>query len=200
MAGKIVIAEAVRDAAIAAYCLGRADAERTPAGDGELDALVARLRNFQALITFDECQTAANSIDRLRAKISNYEQGERRELLAQIEQFRESYREAIQHTLKIGRVISLDLDGNMTQLQIDRVSGEDVYVRESLRRADAGREDTTVVDALRELFSWVKNWSPSFTEDGEWPATEAKVKAALAARTSQHEGMGGEGEGGRAHK
>jgi hypothetical protein len=33
--------------------------------------------------------------------------------------------------------------------------------------------------ALTEVMQWISNWSPPFVEDDEWPATAAKVKAAL---------------------
>lgn len=35
-------------------------------------------------------------------------------------------------------------------------------------------------EALREAFAWIKNWDAAFIEDGEWPATEEKIVAALA--------------------
>jgi Xaa-Pro aminopeptidase len=34
--------------------------------------------------------------------------------------------------------------------------------------------------ALREVMEWVRNWSPNFTDDDEWPETKAKVEAALS--------------------
>ena len=35
-------------------------------------------------------------------------------------------------------------------------------------------------EVLRELYSWVQNWDPNFTDDEEWPDTRKKVEAALA--------------------
>lgn len=37
-----------------------------------------------------------------------------------------------------------------------------------------------LLEALDELYQWVRNWSPDFTYDDEWPATRDKVAAAIA--------------------
>ncbi len=34
-------------------------------------------------------------------------------------------------------------------------------------------------DALSEVMDWINNWSPTFAEDDEWPATEKRVTDAL---------------------
>lgn len=47
-------------------------------------------------------------------------------------------------------------------------------------RDAARRELSKVYEALHELFVWVQNWPPDFTDDDDWPDTEAKVRAALA--------------------
>lgn len=46
-------------------------------------------------------------------------------------------------------------------------------------RDTARRELSKVYEALHELFVWVQNWPPDFTDDDDWPDTEAKVRAAL---------------------
>ncbi len=40
-------------------------------------------------------------------------------------------------------------------------------------------------EVLREVMSWVVNWSPNFTEDGEWGATAVRVKAALTRNAAE---------------
>ncbi len=34
-------------------------------------------------------------------------------------------------------------------------------------------------EALAKVIDWIDNWSPNFTEDDAWPATEQKVTDAL---------------------
>lgn len=34
-------------------------------------------------------------------------------------------------------------------------------------------------EVLGEVWDWIGNWSPDFIWDDEWPATEAKARAAL---------------------
>lgn len=46
-------------------------------------------------------------------------------------------------------------------------------------RAAPSPAATEVVEALKEVMEWIDNWSPPFTDDDEWPATQAKVFAAL---------------------
>ena len=36
-------------------------------------------------------------------------------------------------------------------------------------------------EALRDLWSWVTNWSPNFVDDDEFPDTRERVEDALAA-------------------
>jgi hypothetical protein len=48
-------------------------------------------------------------------------------------------------------------------------------------------------EALIEVRDWIKNWDPNFIYDDEWPATAAKIEAALAA--SAGEGAAGRGAG-----
>src|SRR5690606_41883115 len=42
-----------------------------------------------------------------------------------------------------------------------------------------------LAEALREVMLWIENWSPPFTEDDEWPDTEAKAQAALHPTAAQ---------------
>ena len=42
-----------------------------------------------------------------------------------------------------------------------------------------------LLDALREAWEWIDNWSPPFTEDDEWPSTAEKIKAAIAKAEGQ---------------
>jgi hypothetical protein len=34
--------------------------------------------------------------------------------------------------------------------------------------------------ALEEVSQWIEGWSPNFTQDDEWPATNARIRAAIA--------------------
>ena len=38
---------------------------------------------------------------------------------------------------------------------------------------------------LAEVYDWIVNWSPDFTEDDEWPETAAKVRAALSPKPTE---------------
>jgi len=66
-------------------------------------------------------------------------------------------------------------------------------VREAADALEAARADARVLrrgnerlaEALREVMLWIENWSPPFTEDDEWPDTEAKAKAALHTTAAQ---------------
>lgn len=37
-----------------------------------------------------------------------------------------------------------------------------------------------LMEALKEVMSWTRNWDVQFLEDDEWPETEEKVRAAIA--------------------
>lgn len=37
-----------------------------------------------------------------------------------------------------------------------------------------------LVAALQEVMEWVRNWSPQFLDDDEWPDTAVRVAAALS--------------------
>lgn len=41
--------------------------------------------------------------------------------------------------------------------------------------------------ALTEVMDWVKHWDPNFAQDAEWPATAAKVDAALSRAAGEGE-------------
>lgn len=43
-------------------------------------------------------------------------------------------------------------------------------------------------EALVEVMSWIKNWDAPFLEDDEWPATQAKIEAALLVQQPVPEG------------
>jgi hypothetical protein len=38
--------------------------------------------------------------------------------------------------------------------------------------------------ALTEVLEWIRNWSPEFAQDDEWPATATKASAAIAKATA----------------
>jgi len=40
-------------------------------------------------------------------------------------------------------------------------------------------ENKHLREALGVVMSWIDNWSPDFTEDSEWPATDAIARAAI---------------------
>jgi DNA-binding phage protein len=40
-------------------------------------------------------------------------------------------------------------------------------------------------EALSEVREWIKEWDPNFTYDEEWPATRAKIDAALSKSRGQ---------------
>lgn len=40
-----------------------------------------------------------------------------------------------------------------------------------------------LLESLLLVMDWIKNWSPSFAEDGEWADAERRVKAAIAKAT-----------------
>jgi hypothetical protein len=42
-------------------------------------------------------------------------------------------------------------------------------------------------DAACDVYSWIENWSPEFTDDDEWEKTEQKWKAAIAYLKSEAE-------------
>jgi hypothetical protein len=64
----------------------------------------------------------------------------------------------------------------------DAVKGAEALVRASEGRVKARDEEIKrLQDVLKELNSWVENWSPEFTQDDEYPETRAKVLQALAA-------------------
>ena len=37
-----------------------------------------------------------------------------------------------------------------------------------------------LLEVLKEVRVWIKNWSPSFVQDDEWPVTQSKMNAAIA--------------------
>jgi hypothetical protein len=41
--------------------------------------------------------------------------------------------------------------------------------------------EQNLVSALKEVMDWVKNWDSPFLFDAEWPETEGRVEAAIAA-------------------
>lgn len=62
----------------------------------------------------------------------------------------------------------------------------DRYVDERIRDVAAAlKRAERLADALREVMLWIENWSPPFTEDDEWPDTEAKAQAALHPAAAQ---------------
>ena len=52
----------------------------------------------------------------------------------------------------------------------------DVRAKSDTMRASA----PALYEALDEVMSWISNWSPSFTDDDEWPETRNRAVAALA--------------------
>lgn len=63
------------------------------------------------------------------------------------------------------------------KLEISEAAGIlDGWMRDCKRlEADNAR----LREALGEIWEWIGNWSPDFIWDDEWPATEAKARAAL---------------------
>lgn len=53
--------------------------------------------------------------------------------------------------------------------------------RETNARLIAAAPD--LLEALRDVTEWIHNWSPDFVEDDEWPATDAKLRAAILKAT-----------------
>ncbi len=47
-----------------------------------------------------------------------------------------------------------------------------------LRRLHEVNED--LIDSLKEVMSWINNWSPEFTYEDEWTKTQNNAEAALA--------------------
>jgi hypothetical protein len=37
-----------------------------------------------------------------------------------------------------------------------------------------------LLEALESVMTWIRNWSPDFTDDDTWPADRDKAKAAIA--------------------
>lgn len=57
--------------------------------------------------------------------------------------------------------------------------------RAALQAAPAQPVNQVLVDALKNVMSWIDNWSPSFTEDDEWPADRDAARSALAQAQAQ---------------
>ena len=50
----------------------------------------------------------------------------------------------------------------------------------SIDMAKLQRENARLRGALKEVMSWIDNWSPSFIGDEEWPETGKRARAALS--------------------
>jgi hypothetical protein len=50
----------------------------------------------------------------------------------------------------------------------------------ALRSQGTGEREKRLEEALRDVLDWIDNWSPSFTQDDEWPASKARVLSALS--------------------
>ena len=57
------------------------------------------------------------------------------------------------------------------------IGGREAYLTQ--RMAERGEGFEGLRDALNEVMTWIRNWSPSFTEDNEWAETKDKVEKAL---------------------
>jgi len=53
-------------------------------------------------------------------------------------------------------------------------------VNRLLARTSAENAAPELLEALKEVMSWVENWDPEFTEDDEWEGTYARYRAAIA--------------------
>ena len=42
-----------------------------------------------------------------------------------------------------------------------------------------------LLEALKQVMTWIDNWSPEFTYDPDWPIDEGKAKAAIAKATGE---------------
>ena len=58
------------------------------------------------------------------------------------------------------------------------VASMTIGIKSNLASATARAE--RLETALREVREWIDNWSPSFVEDDEWPATADRMNAALS--------------------
>lgn len=70
----------------------------------------------------------------------------------------------------------------MATLQERLRENADFVGREDTRKTVTEAADAldALVEALTEVDEWIANWSPNFEQDDEWPATKAKIRAALA--------------------
>lgn len=58
---------------------------------------------------------------------------------------------------------------------------DEATIRRNEAISEAADTITDLLAALEEAMEWVKNWSPSFTEDDEWcDVTRPKIEAAIA--------------------
>lgn len=76
----------------------------------------------------------------------------------------EQRREAADHIEELDRHLTLSGKVNKAMSEhIEKLEADNARLRE----------------ALGEVWDWIGNWSPNFIWDDEWPATEAKARAAL---------------------
>lgn len=70
-----------------------------------------------------------------------------------------------------GGIVACAIDSYCTSL--DEAQADAAFIVQCVNAHDE------LVEALTEVMSWIRNWDPNFSEDDEWPATKAKVRAAL---------------------
>ena len=63
------------------------------------------------------------------------------------------------------------------EAELDRCRKSNAVMDNTVRELEA--DNARLREALGEIWEWIGNWSPDFIWDDEWPATEAKARAAL---------------------
>ena len=72
------------------------------------------------------------------------------------------------------------LQNNAVPVEPNHVIVERAKVTQIINHIEKLEADKALLrEALGEIWEWIGNWSPDFIWDDEWPATEAKARAAL---------------------
>lgn len=92
-------------------------------------------------------------------------------------------------TLKFGKD-GFHLSGDVPALKMHDISAELLFVslgaeeKELLERrafiVRACNSHYELLEALKHVMGWIDSWSPSFTEDDEWPEYNDNIRAAIA--------------------
>jgi hypothetical protein len=78
---------------------------------------------------------------------------------------------------QIGERLNVDPYGLSPWLYAPLLKQQGHPYESALKASEARAERLRV--ALAEVMEWLKNWEPSFMQDGEWAATELKARKAL---------------------